>query len=108
MTAKCWMAGNFPMSMRQLIPILDIVAHANKHLGRVSSFMRKYGDMDLFPVKLQVSRPDVCAHPLSARPACQSVLVVPHRHAGKCGKQSWTGSLPAHSNSVQCRLRLPG
>ncbi|KAK9802714.1 hypothetical protein WJX73_010521 [Symbiochloris irregularis] len=54
MTAKCWMAANFPISMRQLIPILDIVAHANKHLGRVSSFMRKYGDMELFPVKLQI------------------------------------------------------
>lgn len=72
MTAKCWMAANFPVSMRQLIPILDIVAHANKHLGRVSSFMRKYGDMDLFPVKLQVG----CA--LQALLSMASHLVVGH------------------------------
>lgn len=61
MTAKCWMAANFPISMRQLIPILDIVAYTNKHLGRVSNFMRKYGDMDLFPVKLQVGGACPCS-----------------------------------------------
>ena len=52
-SSKCWMASNFPMSLRQLIPILDIVGYTNKHLARVGKFMHKYGDMDLFPVKLQ-------------------------------------------------------
>lgn len=42
------------MSLRQLLPILDIVGTANKHLARVAKFMQKYGDMELFPVKLQV------------------------------------------------------
>lgn len=43
------------MSLRQLLPILNIVGTANKHLARVAKFMQKYGDMELFPVKLQVT-----------------------------------------------------
>ncbi len=54
LTGRCWMAEGFPMSLRQLLPILDIVGTANKHLARVAKFMQKYGDMELFPVKLQV------------------------------------------------------
>ena len=54
LSGRCWMAANFPMSLQQLIPILDIVGHTNKHLARVGKFMHKYGDMELFPVKLQV------------------------------------------------------
>ena len=48
------MAENFPMSLRQLLPILDIVGTANKHLARAGKFLQKYGNMDLFPVKMQV------------------------------------------------------
>lgn len=55
-SAKCWMAQKFPMSLRQLLPVMDVLGHANKHLARMAKFLRKYGDMDLFPVKLQVSR----------------------------------------------------
>ncbi|DBA81584.1 TPA: hypothetical protein ACH3X1_007353 [Trebouxia sp. C0004] len=53
-SAKCWMATKFPMSLRQLLPVMDVIGHANKHLARVSKFLNKYGDMDLFPVKFQV------------------------------------------------------
>lgn len=42
------------MSLRQLLPVMDVIGHANKHLGRMAKFLRKYGEMDLFPVKLQV------------------------------------------------------
>lgn len=44
------------MSLRQLLPVMDVIGHANKHLAKVTKFLRKYGDMDLFPVKFQVSR----------------------------------------------------
>lgn len=44
------------MSLRQLLPVLDVVGSANKHLARVGRFLQKYGDADLFPVKLQVGR----------------------------------------------------
>ena len=54
MTGKCWMAENFPISLTQLLPILEVVGNANKHIARVGKFLHKYGDMSLFPVKLQV------------------------------------------------------
>ena len=44
------------MSLRQLLPVMDVIGHANKHLARVSKFLNKYGDMELFPVKFQVGR----------------------------------------------------
>jgi len=53
-TSKLWMAEGFPMSLHDLLPIMDIIGHANKHLKKVSGFMRKYGDRELFPVKVQV------------------------------------------------------
>ena len=42
------------MSLQQLLPLLDMVGHANKHIGKVAKFMRKYGDMNMFPVRIQV------------------------------------------------------
>lgn len=53
-TARCWMAENFPLSLRQLMPLLEVMSSANKHLAKVSKFMNKFGDMNLFPVKVQV------------------------------------------------------
>lgn len=55
MTGKCWMAEDFPISLTQLLPILEVVGNANKHIARVGKFLQKYGDMSLFPVKLQVA-----------------------------------------------------
>lgn len=77
LSAKCWMAANFPMSLKQLLPILDIVGHTNKHLARVGKFMHKYGDMELFPVKLQVG--SACRHrtsPATSHLPCWSKLAV--------------------------------
>lgn len=53
-TGKCWMAEQFPMSLKNLLPLLDVIGNANKHLARVGNFLQKYGNKDLFPVKLQV------------------------------------------------------
>ncbi len=52
--ARCWMAQDFPMSLQQLLPLLDVIGTANKQLAKVGKFMRKYGaqDMSLFPVKV--------------------------------------------------------
>eukprot|EP00884_Botryococcus_braunii_P006876 jgi/Botrbrau1/1618/Bobra.0185s0033.1 len=54
LTGRCWMAEDFPMSLRQLLPVLDIIGNANKHIARVGKFLQKYGELELFPVKLQV------------------------------------------------------
>ena len=34
-TARCWMAEEFPLSLQQLSPVLDVIGHANKHVARV-------------------------------------------------------------------------
>lgn len=54
MRAKCWMAQDFPMKLTQLLPLLNVIGTANKHLEKVSKFLSKYSDMDMFPVKVQV------------------------------------------------------
>eukprot|EP01025_Chloroclados_australasicus_P011006 TRINITY_DN1476_c0_g1_i4.p2 TRINITY_DN1476_c0_g1~~TRINITY_DN1476_c0_g1_i4.p2 ORF type:complete len:641 (-),score=64.94 TRINITY_DN1476_c0_g1_i4:470-2161(-) len=51
---RCWMAQNFPMKLRQLLPLLEVIGQANKHLAKAANFMKKYSDMDMFPVKIQV------------------------------------------------------
>jgi hypothetical protein len=33
--AKCWMAQSFPMSLAQLLPLLDVIGNANKHMAKV-------------------------------------------------------------------------
>lgn len=53
LTGKCWMAEDFPMSLKQLLPLLEVIGNANKHIARVGKFLQKYGDLSLFPVKLQ-------------------------------------------------------
>ena len=35
LTARCWMAEEFPLSLQQLSPVLDVIGHANKHVARV-------------------------------------------------------------------------
>jgi hypothetical protein len=52
--ARCWMAQDFPMQLGQLLPLLDVIGTANKHMAKVGKFLAKYSQMDMFPVKLQV------------------------------------------------------
>ncbi|EFJ45875.1 hypothetical protein VOLCADRAFT_93717 [Volvox carteri f. nagariensis] len=47
-TGRCWMAESFPLSLKQ------VVGTANKAFAKVARFMEKYGDLDMFPVKVQV------------------------------------------------------
>ena len=35
--------------------IVQVVGNANKHIARVAKFLTKYGELALFPVKLQAS-----------------------------------------------------
>lgn len=37
--ARCWMAQDFPLSLQQLLPILDVVGYANKYLQKVIAAM---------------------------------------------------------------------
>lgn len=35
--ARCWMAQDFPMSLAQLLPLLDVIGNANKHMAKVGA-----------------------------------------------------------------------
>ena len=45
---------DFPINLRQLLPLLDVIGNANKHVGRVAAFMQRFSQDNLFPVKVQV------------------------------------------------------
>lgn len=49
--ARVWMASDFPLNQKQLLPLLDVMGSTNKYLRKVSTFMAAYGDMELFPVR---------------------------------------------------------
>ena len=35
-TSRLWMAHDFPLSLHELLPVLDIIGHANKHIQKVA------------------------------------------------------------------------
>ena len=51
---QCWMARDFPMSLRQLLPLLEAVGGANKHIAAAAGFISQYQDQSLFPIKIKV------------------------------------------------------
>ena len=55
-TARCWLAEGFPLTVDDLMPILDVMSHANKHLKKVNRFVQYWrGEHGgFFPVKVLV------------------------------------------------------
>ncbi len=51
--------------MHGLLHRAQVIGNANKHIARVAKFLTKYGELALFPVKLQ------------ARPSPESTLYCP-------------------------------
>ena len=56
MTARCWIARDFPLRADDLAPILDVMSHANKHLKKVKRLVEYWRGAhgNAFPVKVQV------------------------------------------------------
>jgi hypothetical protein len=50
----CWMAKDFPMSLRELLPLLEAVGGANKHIAAAAGFIGAYRTQNLFPVRIKV------------------------------------------------------
>ena len=42
------------MSFQQLLPLLEAVGQANKHVAKAASFLRAHADTSVFPVRVQV------------------------------------------------------
>lgn len=53
-SGRCWMATDFPFSLRQLLPLLEAAGAANKHLSAAASFLSMYRDQSLFPIRLKI------------------------------------------------------
>ncbi|RMZ56962.1 hypothetical protein APUTEX25_005024, partial [Auxenochlorella protothecoides] len=53
-TTQCWMAKDFPLTLRQLLPLLEALGEANQHVERAAEFMHRWSDQNLFPVKVQI------------------------------------------------------
>jgi hypothetical protein len=34
-SAKLWLANNFPLKVKQLVPLMEVMSHANKHFAKV-------------------------------------------------------------------------
>ncbi len=51
--------------MHELLHRAQVIGNANKHIARVAKFLTKYGELALFPVKLQ------------ARPSPESTFCCP-------------------------------
>jgi len=55
-SARCWLVRDFPLSVRHLSSILDVLSHANKSAKHVNRAVKYWCDNhdELFPVKIQV------------------------------------------------------
>ena len=53
-TGCVWMATNFPLSLRQLLPLLEAVGAANKHIAAAAGFIAQKNSGSMFPVKFKV------------------------------------------------------
>ncbi len=51
---QVWMARNHPMSLKHLLPLLEAVGGANKHIAAAATFIDQFRDHSLFPVKIKV------------------------------------------------------
>lgn len=61
------MARDWPIKLHLLTPLLDVVGNTNKYIRKVGRFFEKYGQMDLFPVKMQVRLMHHCSHALNTQ-----------------------------------------
>ena len=50
----CWMAQHHPLTLKQLIPLMEATGAANKTISAAASFLSMYNDQSLFPVKVRV------------------------------------------------------
>jgi hypothetical protein len=79
------MAQEFPMQLRQLIPLLDIIGAANPQLAKVAGFLHKAEAAGaMFPVKVQV--PLLLTVYAMVNFKAFTPLVPPESSGGKSGK----------------------
>ena len=51
-SAKMWMSPSFPLSLKQLLPLLEVIGSANESFKKVASWMSRFSSEGFFPVKI--------------------------------------------------------
>jgi hypothetical protein len=54
-SSRCWLARRFPITLAQIIPLLEVVAAGNKHFAQAAAFLRTFKSNEYFPVRIQAS-----------------------------------------------------
>jgi hypothetical protein len=90
-SSRCWLARGHPLSLAQLIPLLDVVATGNKHFAQAAAFLRRFPSDVYFPVRVQVGGPLLLLEP--SRAACMWAAYA--KHACTHAKAACPVPLPA-------------
>ncbi|KAL4853054.1 Ankyrin repeat domain-containing protein 13C [Chlorella vulgaris] len=53
-SSRCWLAHGYPVSLAQMIPLLEVVAAGNKHFAQAAAFLRRFPSHTYFPTRVQV------------------------------------------------------
>lgn len=54
-SSRCWLARRYPISLVEIIPLLETVAAGNRHFAQAAAYLRRFPEAEQrFPVRLQV------------------------------------------------------
>lgn len=60
-SSRCWLAHGYPVSLAQMIPLLEVVAAGNKHFAQAAAFLRRFPSHTYFPTRVQVCMACACS-----------------------------------------------
>ncbi|KAL4448118.1 hypothetical protein ABPG75_005337 [Micractinium tetrahymenae] len=53
-SSRCWLARRYPITLAQVIPLLEVVAAGNRHFAQAATYLRQFQSDEYFPVRVQV------------------------------------------------------
>lgn len=53
-SSRCWLARRYPITLAQVIPLLEVVSAGNRHFAQAAAYLRQFQSDEYFPVKVQV------------------------------------------------------
>ncbi|KAL4444592.1 hypothetical protein ABPG77_002409 [Micractinium sp. CCAP 211/92] len=53
-SSRCWLARGYPITLAQIIPLLEVVSAGNRHFAQAAAYLRRFRSDEFFPVRVQV------------------------------------------------------
>ncbi|PSC68048.1 Ankyrin repeat domain-containing 13C [Micractinium conductrix] len=53
-SSRCWLAKHYPITLAQMIPMLEVVSAGNSHFAAAAAYLRQFRSEEYFPVRVQV------------------------------------------------------